>query len=159
MTMKFIGALAAATLLVTPLAANAQSHGGHGGGGGHGGYGGRGAASYGHGGYGRGGYGGYGFRGGGFYPYFGFGLGFALAADPWFWGYPGYYGWYDGPYWDDYYGPTPLPPPPPGANVAPPPAACGSWVWHADQGRYQWVATPCGLPAPPPGQAAPPPGS
>lgn len=154
MTIKFVSALAAATLLVTPLAANAQSHGGHmAGGGGHGSWGGH--SGFSHGGFARGGgfggrgFGGRGFRGG-FFPFFGFGLGFALAADPWFWGYPGYYGWYDGPYGpygDDYYGP---PPPRAGADTAPPPAACGSWVWHADQGRYQWVGAPCQAPAPPP---------
>ena len=103
------------------------------------------------------GFGGRGFRGG-FFPFFGFGLGFALAADPWFygpygWGY-GPYGWdygppYDDPYIDDYYGP---PPPSVGGptGAAPSgPVACGQWMWHADQSRYQWVPAPCAAPAAP----------
>jgi len=163
---NIVSALAAGALLATPLAASAQ-HGGHGGfGGGHGGFGhasvGR-AGGY-HGYYGRGyGYrGGYGWRGGyGYYPYWGFGLGlgFALAADPWFYGFPGYGWYYDAPYgcggWGcgyDYEGPPPPPgsaPPPPGATRAAPPAACGSWVWRTSpNGHYDWVPSACAPAAP-----------
>jgi hypothetical protein len=184
--MKLIvSTLAAAALVASPLSAIAQGHGGgHGGmGGGRGGFGhsgighaGVGRGGFSRGGFGHAGFGGGGFRGGGFrghgfggrgfYPFFGFGLGFALAADPWFYG-P--YGWDYGPYAygyypyaydaggdyddDDYDGP----PPPSGAAPARP-AACGQWVWHADQSRYQWVPGPCAAPAPVAQSAPPPPG-
>jgi hypothetical protein len=151
------------------MAASAQAH--HGGGvarggishvsaGRAGGY--RGAPVYGHGGYAYGhGWRGYGWGG------YGFGLGLALGAswyDPWY--YPGYYPWYYGapvvydyapPYsFEDVYddeGPPPAAP----ATSAPPSAAgpgssgqvCGQWVWHADQGRYQWVSSACTAPAAP----------
>jgi hypothetical protein len=149
-------------------------------GGGRGGMvGGRGAAGWGggwHGGAGHGGGWGGGWHGGGwgggwhnhccgFYPFFGgFALGFA-AAYPWYyWGYPSdywgppypYYGYdgYDGGpydsngdgYPDSYSGGYYNAPPAPAG-----PQACGSWVWHADQSRYQWVPAPCAsTPAAPP---------
>jgi hypothetical protein len=158
---RLVSALASVALLVSPITAVAQGHGGgfhggaaHGAGGFHGG-------AF-HGGFRGGGFrgGGFrGFRGPGFFPFFGFGLGFALAAAPWYYGFPDY--WWDygppypyayGPY--GYYGPPPPdgPPvgPPPGAATAPP-AACGSWVWRADHSRYQWVPAPCAPAAPPAG--------
>jgi hypothetical protein len=157
---RLVSALASVALLLSPLPAMAQSHGGgfhgggfHGGGGFRGGF---------HGGGFHGGF--HGFHGRGFFPFFGgFGLGFALAAAPWYYGFPGYwwdwgppYAYYYGPYgpWDGYYGPPPPdgPPvgPPPAASSAPP-AACGSWVWRADQSKYQWVPAPCAPAAPPAG--------
>jgi hypothetical protein len=154
---NFVSALAAAALIAMPMAAVAQGHGGgHGGGGGgfHGASAGRGGGF--HGGYGgyRGGYG-YGYRGG-FYPFYGaaFGLGF-FAADPWFYGFPGDYWYWDGPYsceWScgDYYDAPP--PPAPGATA--PPAACGDWVWRTNPGHYEWVPQACAAPG-----APPPPGS
>jgi hypothetical protein len=117
-----------------------------------------------------GGWHGGGFRGG-YWPLYGFGLGLA-AAYPWYywgdpywadpyWG-PGAYGYYGYPY-DGYgypyggyppngdYGPNGAP-----APGAAPPAACGKWIWRADQNHYQWVAQPCAAPAAP--QSAPAPG-
>jgi hypothetical protein len=147
---RLVSALAAAALVATPIAASAQSHGGHFGGGGS-------RSSFGGGGF-HSSFGGGGFRGGGFRggfgPFFGgFGLGLGFAS-PW------YYGW--GPYWDDYYGPWGYgpgyygyggdygPPPPPAPGATPPPQACGSWNWRADQQRYVWIAAPCAAqPAPP----------
>jgi len=163
---NIVSALAAGALLATPLAASAQ-HGGHGGfGGGHGGFSHASAGRFGGGyhSYGRGfGYrGGYGWRGGyGYYPW-GFGLGFALAADPWFYGFPGYGWYYDTPYgcglwgcgYDYIYDAPPPPrgsaPPPPGeSNAAAPPAACGSWVWRTSpNGHYDWVPSACAPAAP-----------
>jgi len=140
-TMKrLIGALAAATLLVLPMNAMAQSHGGMGG---HGSF-------AGHGGFGGGGWRGGGFRGGGFrgygYPFWG---GLALGLDlgyPWYyWGDP--YWYWDGPY-ADWYGYYPYDYGPPPATTTPP-TACGAWVWHGDQNRYQWVPSPCAPAAPP----------
>jgi len=173
-----VSTLAAATLMATPFAAAAQGHGGHGGFGGHGGMGGRGGFS--HGGFASrsgfagqrfggqrfagGGFAGRGFHGRGFgrgfFPFFGFGLGYALAADPWFYGpywwdygpYPPYA--YDGDYYYDRYNEEYGGPPPP-ADVAPAhPAACGQWVWRPDQSRYHWTPGPCAAAAP---AAAPPP--
>jgi hypothetical protein len=147
---RLVGALAASVLLVTPIAASAQSHDGHGTGGG----GGHGFSSHS---FSTGG--GHGFRGGfdrdhdfrgGFIPFFGgFGLG---LASPW------YYGW--GPYWDDPYGPWGdgdydyygwgPPPPPPAPGAGPPPPACGSWNWRSDLNRYVWVPASCAAPTAPP---------
>jgi hypothetical protein len=143
---RLVSAVAAAALLAMPIAAPAQGHGGGHGGGHAGGFHGGGRGFRG---------GGFGFRGGrGFFPFglgFGLGLGFALADDPWFYGFPGY-GYWDGPcgawgcgyYYDS-------PPPAPGPAGGPlPPAACGNWVWHADQGRYAWVPQACAAPGGPP---------
>lgn len=164
---RLVCALTATALLVSPLCAAAQVHGGHGGFSGHAGFSGHGgfsgAGHYGSGGFHTfsgggfsGGYRGHGLRGG-FLPFFGgFGLGLAFA-DPWFydgwwgpdyWG-PGYWGWgypyaawgYDG---DDY-----GPPPPPAPGAAPPPPACGSWNWRPDLNRYVWIPAPCAAPEAP----------
>ncbi len=153
---RLVSALAATALLVTPLCAEAQGHGGHGGFAGRGGFsGGGGYHGYGGGYHGySGGYRGYGYRGG-FAPFFGFGLGLAFA-DPWFydgWWGPGYWGWgypyaawgYD-PYDDG-------PPPPPAPGAAPPPPSCGSWNWRADLNRYVWVPAACAEPQGPPAAA------
>src|SRR5580658_10206851 len=122
---RLVSALAAAALMVSPLTAAAQGHGGmggRGGGFGHGGF-------AGSGGFGRG-FAGHGFRGG-FYPYFGFGLGYALAADPWF--YAPYWWDYGPPYYPyGYYGPDYYDGPPPPGAAPTRPAAFGQWVWHAN---------------------------
>jgi len=134
---RLVSALAASALLVTPIAASAQGHGGHGfsGGGVHGFSGGH---SF------RGG----GFRGG-YYPFFGgFGLGLAFAS-PWYYGWGPYWGYPYGPWGYDYYGYDYGPPPPPAPGATPPPQACGAWNWRADLNRYVWVPTPCAAPAPP----------
>ncbi len=158
-----LAALASVALIAAPITASAQ-HGGGGGGGWHGGGGGwrgGGGGWHGGGGWRGGGFRGGGFRGGGYYrgggfygggyPYFLGGLAFGLAfSDPWIYDYPAYYGW--GPAWgpdyydydDDYDGP------PPGAHgpgaapsapqgQAPTRPACGSWVWDASRGKYNWV--------------------
>ncbi len=170
---KLIAALAGAVLIITPVAAQAQhGGGGHGGGGFHGG------------GFHGGGFHGGGFHGGfhdhdgfhrGFFgdPFFwgaGFGLGLGLAYDPWFWGYPGPYGYYGYPayyeYDEDYGGPVssadyyrgsmpaddgagPAPggyagsaPPPPQSQAAPA-QACGSWHWDQAAQKYQWATDGC----------------
>ena len=151
---RLLGVATAAALILTPLAAVAQGHGGHGYGG-HGGYGGgeyrgsyggyRGGGGY----YGRGGYGyrgQYGYRGG----YFagGLGLGIALGAYPWHpYGGPAYYGY--GPSYSSYYDYGPPPPVYADAPVASGPAlACGAWSWIADQNRYLWVPAACAAPGP-----------
>ena len=151
---------------------HASAAGGYHGGGayrGGGGYRGGGYRGGGYGGYGwRGGY------GGGYAPYWGgFGLGLAFGAaaySPWAYGYyPSYYGYYPAYYdqppyassYDEYYddnydgdeGPPPAGDAPSvrapvasSAQAAPTASgqACGQWVWHADQQRYQWAATACG---------------
>lgn len=140
---RLIGTLAAAALLVLPLNAMAQSHGGtHGSFAGH---------SYAGGSW----HGGGGWRGGGFrhgygYPFFGgLALGFGLGYPWYYWGDPYWY-WGPYPYWYDgydyYYGPPPA--------TTSPPTACGAWVWHGDQNRYQWVPAPCAAPAPSPPPAS-----
>lgn len=164
---KALGGIAAAALLVSPISATAQGHGGMGG---HGGFGGGGRGGGWHG-ASVGGWHGSGWRGGGwdggrfhgdhfhhfggFFPFFGaFALGAAFASPWYYWGDPWWY-WGPGPYpYDGYYGDYDYgpPPPPPPANSAP--AACGRWVWRADQSHYQWVPTPC---AAPPAEAAPAP--
>ena len=170
LTMALLaGAIAAAPIAASAQSHGGGGGGFHGGGGGgggfHGGYGGY------HGGYGggwRGGYGGW--RGGYGYGwgFGGFGLGLALGAayyDPWYYGYggyyPGYYGYYPAYYgpsawdddYDDYYGgPAPAQAAPPanynGGYSAPGAGsasaqACGQWVWHADQNKYQWAPGAC----------------
>ena len=139
--MKSIPALIASALLLaappTVTSTSVQAFpAGHGGGGGgfHGGGGGGGFRSGGfHGGYGgrsgwRGGYGGYWGAGA-----LGLGLG-ALYADSWAYGDEGDYG-----YGPDIYDADP------GAYPAQAQAqqqpACGSWVWDATQGKYNWI--PC----------------
>ena len=166
-------ALLAGAIAAAPIAASAQSHGGggfHGGGGGGGFHGGGGYGGY-HGGYGgyRGGYGGYRGGWGGYgWGFGGFGLGLALGAayyNPWYYGYGGYYGYgypgygyagYGPSAWDDDYddyngAPGPASAPPAtyqggyGAAPAASPSAqaCGQWVWHADQNKYQWAPGAC----------------
>jgi hypothetical protein len=151
---RFASVLAGVALLAMPMAAAAAGHGGgggHGGGfgghagfGGHGGIGGRGGLG-GHGGGfgghgGRGRYGGYGDAGLGFLG--GLGLGYALDGDPWYYGFPDGDADWNAPYpcdpaGCDYDGPGP------GVDNAPAPAACGEWVWRADQSRYAWISQTC----------------
>lgn len=149
----------ASALLAAPAVASAQSH--HGGGGYRGGGGGstagsgglhesgsgyRGGGGYGYrgggyrgGGYGRGyGYrGGFGYRGYGYFPAYGFafGLGFGGLYDPWFGGYPYFYG---SPWYYDYVSGGPYPPP--GAfndpyGYYPGPSAGASAGYDRDEGR------------------------
>jgi hypothetical protein len=127
-------ALAAAAIIGSPVSAMAQMRGGHGGfvGGWHGG------------GWSGGWHGGWGWGGGwhgGWWPFWGgVGLGWALSYPWYYWGGP--YGYWGAPYpysyygygypYDGYYDRGPSPP-----------YACGQWVWHADQNRYEWVPGPC----------------
>ncbi len=132
-----LGVASAALLILAPLGAAAQGHGGHwGGGGGHwgGGY-------HGHYGYG------YGYGAGYFVG--GLGLGLALGAYPWYYGGPGYYGYYGygvPAYYAYDYGPPPVDYGPPPDAVAPP-QACGAWSWVAQQNRYVWVPAACAVPS------------
>ena len=65
------------------------------------------------------------------------GLGFfagAALADPWYYGDYAYgppaYG-----YPDYDYAPAP--------SAAPPPQACGQWIWSPDAQKYDWAPGPC----------------
>jgi len=152
---KLIALLAGATLLVAPLSAEAQRHGGMHSSGMHGA-----GESHAWGGHHSGG-----FHGDGFHDFHGFhhgfdrdrfffvGFGLGLFADPWFWGWPGpdyWYSecWYDDPYCDGpgYPPPPPAPPPPPDAAAGPSaqaPATCGMWRWDDSLQKYEWVTSAC----------------
>src|SRR6202050_3393215 len=135
MMKRLFAALAAAALVVTPISAMAQGHGGMGGG--RGGFGGAHGFAVGGGGHFHGG----GFRGRGccrgVFPFLG---GFAPggpSASPWYYWGDAWDDWGPGPYpygyygYGGYYGPPPPPygAPPAGATAA---GACGRGVWRPD---------------------------
>lgn len=181
-----VSALAAASLLISPLTAVAQTHsgamrGGHAEGGrGEAGHGDGDRDDVGHasGGHAEGGRGEAGerferFGGGGFRDHDrgGFEHRFRHFDDdddffPFFGGFafglaldPWFYGDYWGP-WGPYYDRWSYDyydgPPPPRGSAPPP--VCGEWTWRGDENRYEWTTSPCAAAAPaPPTPAQPPP--